>query len=68
MMKTQKQISEKSLKETDATELWPNSIVTEIAPYQKFYKAEEQHQQYFDRVGARKPILHLYHRSKIGKV
>lgn len=51
----QKEIADKSLIETDATDLWPNPIVTEIAPFQKFYKAEDQHQKYFDRIGARNP-------------
>ena len=51
----QKEIAQKSLKETDSSGLWPNPIVTETAAFQKFYKAEEQHQKYFDRVGSRNP-------------
>lgn len=30
-----------------ASELWPDPIVTQIAPLDKFYKAEEYHQNYY---------------------
>ena len=43
----QKTLAEKSLKETDASGLWPNPIVTEISPYQTFYQAEDYHQNYY---------------------
>lgn len=51
----QKTAAEESLKATNASDLWADGIVTEIAPFQKFYKAEEAHQQYFDRVGRGNP-------------
>ena len=44
----QKAIAEKSLKETDTSGLWPNPIVTEISPSQKFYQAEDYHQNYYE--------------------
>jgi peptide-methionine (S)-S-oxide reductase len=43
----QKAIAEKSLAETEASGLWPNPIVTEIAPLPEFYEAEDYHQNYF---------------------
>jgi peptide-methionine (S)-S-oxide reductase len=43
----QKAIAEKSLAETEASSLWPNPIVTEIAPLPEFYEAEDYHQNYF---------------------
>ena len=43
----QKSIAEQSKAETDASDLWPDSIVTEIAPLTIFYEAEEYHQNYF---------------------
>jgi peptide-methionine (S)-S-oxide reductase len=44
----QKGIAEKSLAETDASGLWPNPIVTEIAPLDTFYVAEDYHQNYYN--------------------
>ncbi len=43
----QKAVAEKSKKETDEAELWPDPIVTEIVPYTDFYPAEDYHQNYF---------------------
>lgn len=43
----QKGIAEKSKGETDASDLWRNPIVTEIAPMTKFYPAEDYHQNYY---------------------
>ena len=45
----QKAAAEKSKKETDASRLWSNPIVTEISPLINFYEAEKYHQNYFDR-------------------
>ena len=44
---TQKAIAEKSKGEAGASGLWPNPIVTEIAPLGDFYKAEAYHQNYY---------------------
>ncbi|MCG8608848.1 peptide-methionine (S)-S-oxide reductase MsrA [bacterium] len=43
----QKLVAEKSKKETDESDLWPNPIVTEITPFSNFYPAENYHQNYF---------------------
>jgi len=43
----QKIIAEKSKKETDASGLWPDPIVTEITPFDKFYEAEDYHQNFY---------------------
>ena len=43
----QKSIAERSKAETEASDLWPDPIVTEIAPLTIFYEAEEYHQNYF---------------------
>ena len=43
----QKTIAEKSKREAVASGLWPNPIVTEIAPLGEFYKAEGYHQDYY---------------------
>ena len=43
----QKSIAEQSIAETEASDLWADPIVTEIAPRTIFYEAEEYHQNYF---------------------
>jgi peptide-methionine (S)-S-oxide reductase len=45
----QKTIAEKSKADTDASDLWPNSIVTEISPFTSFYEAESYHQDYYSQ-------------------
>ena len=47
----QKQLAEKSKKELDGSGKYSSSIVTEIVPAPKFYKAEEYHQKYFQKNG-----------------
>ncbi len=37
------------LKEIDAEKVWPRPIVTEIVPLEKFWRAEDEHQDYFAR-------------------
>jgi peptide-methionine (S)-S-oxide reductase len=44
----QKTIAEQSKQETDASGLWPNPIVTEIAPFTVLYEAEDYHQDYYE--------------------
>lgn len=43
----QKAIAEKSRQEADMADLWPNPIVTEIAPLERFYPAEGYHQDFY---------------------
>lgn len=45
----QKVVAEASKAETDASDLWPNPIVTEILPFTKFYEAEAYHQDYYSQ-------------------
>jgi peptide-methionine (S)-S-oxide reductase len=44
----QKEIAEKSKTETEASDLWPNSIVTEVTALEVYYPAEDYHQNYFN--------------------
>jgi len=44
----QKRIAEKSFKKTDESDLWEDPIVTEIAPLENYYKAENYHQNYYE--------------------
>lgn len=43
----QRASAEKSKRDTDASGLWPNPIVTEISPFTTFYKAEDYHQNFY---------------------
>ncbi len=44
----QRQAAEQSLRETDASDLWEDPIVTEIEPLENFYRAENYHQDYYE--------------------
>jgi len=43
----QRTIAEKSKRDTDASGLWPNPIVTEISLITTIYKAEDYHQNFY---------------------
>jgi peptide-methionine (S)-S-oxide reductase len=43
----QKAAAEKMIRELNAAKIWDHPIVTEVVPFQAFYKAEDYHQEYF---------------------
>ena len=43
----QKKIAEDCLREIGAAKIWDNPLVTELTPFDKFYIAEDYHQEYF---------------------
>ena len=43
----QKRIADEVIQEITAEKLWDHPIVTQVAPFQTFYKAEGYHQDYF---------------------
>jgi peptide-methionine (S)-S-oxide reductase len=43
----QKAVAEQVIAELEAARLWPDPIVTEIAPLTDFFKAEDYHQEYY---------------------
>ncbi|MGB0523845.1 MAG: peptide-methionine (S)-S-oxide reductase MsrA [Flammeovirgaceae bacterium] len=49
---SQKLIAEQSILKTDNRQLWPNPIVTELAPFDVFYEAEDYHQNYYNLNGS----------------
>ena len=52
--------------EISAAGLWPNPIVTEIAPASDFYVAEDYHQEYFARNGGQ-PYCQVVIAPKVAK-
>jgi peptide-methionine (S)-S-oxide reductase len=45
----QKQTAEKIINEITQEKIWNTPIVTQIEPYQTFYKAEDYHQEYYKK-------------------
>jgi peptide-methionine (S)-S-oxide reductase len=48
---TQKATAEKTIAKFNAEHLWSNPIVTEVKPFDRFYVAEDYHQEYFAHNG-----------------
>jgi len=47
----QKAVAVQVIKEIESSELWDRPIVTEVKPFEAFYRAEGYHQEYFRRNG-----------------
>ncbi|MBK6904381.1 MAG: peptide-methionine (S)-S-oxide reductase MsrA [Saprospirales bacterium] len=62
----QKAIAEQSKKEV-ATQIWDDPIVTEIAPLNGFWKAEDYHQNYYNLTGDRNPYCTYIITPKVQK-
>lgn len=45
----QKATAEQVIAELNAAQLWDAPIVTEVTPFEKLYRAEDYHQEYFQR-------------------
>jgi peptide-methionine (S)-S-oxide reductase len=45
----QKAIAEQMIAELDAAHTWDAPIVTEVTPFEAFYRAEDYHQEYYQR-------------------
>jgi len=51
----------------DADRLWPKPIVTQVVPASTFWQAEDEHQEYFERVGYRNPYCTMVIEPKVQK-
>jgi len=47
--------------------LWPSPIVTEIVSVETFYVAEDEHQEYFERIGGRNSYCTFVVEPKVAK-
>jgi len=45
----QRQIALDTIKDVDATDLWPGKVVTEVSAAPEFWEAEPEHQDYLER-------------------
>jgi peptide-methionine (S)-S-oxide reductase len=45
----QKETAERMIAELDAAGIWQAPIVTEVTPFETFYRADDYHQEYFQR-------------------
>lgn len=59
----QKQAAEQSLQKLEESGKLPAAIVTEILPAQTFYRAEDYHQDYYQR----NPLRYRYYRASCGR-
>lgn len=64
----QKQVAQKSKDEMEKTSELDDKIVTEIAPLDKFYTAEEYHQNYYEKNKNTNPYCSLIIAPKIQKL
>jgi len=48
----QQSAARQKITEIDRSGKWPSPVVTEVAPAQTFWRAEEYHQRYFEKNGA----------------
>ena len=45
----QKETAENVIRETEAQGLWDDPIVTQVEPFEAFFRAEEYHQEYYKK-------------------
>jgi peptide-methionine (S)-S-oxide reductase len=62
----QKAAAQQVIKEIAAAKIWDGKIVTELAPFKAFYKAESYHQEYFRRHGSQ-PYCQIVIAPKVAK-
>jgi peptide-methionine (S)-S-oxide reductase len=63
----QREKATRSIKEV-ATTIWDTDIVTQLEPFQAFYEAEDYHQDYYEKVGARNPYCTFVITPKLKKI
>jgi peptide-methionine (S)-S-oxide reductase len=59
----QQAVAQQVIAELDAARVWDHPIVTEVAPFSRFYPAEEYHQDYY----LKNPVRYHYYRYRCGR-
>jgi peptide-methionine (S)-S-oxide reductase len=62
----QKQIAKEVINELELSKKWGNPIVTEVTPFDKFFEAEDYHQNYF-KLNASQPYCKVVIEPKVSK-
>ena len=62
----QKTIAEQTIRELDHKKLWASPVVTTIVPFDKFYVAEDYHQDYY-RHNSEQPYCRIVINPKLSK-
>ena len=63
----QREVAEQVIKEVNSSKVWKRPVVTEVAPFREFYKAEDYHQEYFEK-NQRSPYCQVVIAPKIVKL
>src|SRR5579864_141213 len=63
----QERTARQVIQEFENSKVWKRPIVTEVAPYKEFYKAEDYHQEYYAR-NSRQPYCRVVIEPKIAKL
>ena len=64
---SQRNIAENVIGELERTKVWGNPIVTEVAPFKKFYRAEDYHQDYYKQ-NSDEPYCRIVIEPKVAKL
>jgi peptide-methionine (S)-S-oxide reductase len=62
----QKTIAEETIKGLESSKTWNRPIVTEVVPFEKFYAAEDYHQDYYEHNSAQ-PYCRVVINPKLSK-
>jgi peptide-methionine (S)-S-oxide reductase len=62
----QKRTAEEVVKEIEAAKVWNDPIVTEVAPFDRFYMAEDYHQEYYTN-NSNQPYCRVVIQPKVAK-
>ncbi|MEK7288948.1 MAG: peptide-methionine (S)-S-oxide reductase MsrA [Planctomycetota bacterium] len=63
----QKAIAESVIKKVNTSKVWDSPVVTEVAPCKAFYRAEDYHQDYYNR-NSRQSYCQMVISPKVAKV
>lgn len=63
----QKLTAERSIREFEASDMYNGNFTTQLVPLEKFYPAEEYHQDYYEKDGGQNPYCTLVVKPKIDK-